>query len=85
MEDEKSIRLQAGCAILFLFDLIALCILLYLALGAGLLVPADCTIERQAVCDVARDEQGNILAVAFWATVMANASFVIWALWRRSR
>lgn len=85
MEDERSIRVQAGCAILFLFDLIALCILLWFALGAGMLTPMDCTIEHRPACNAASAAYSRWLALIFLATVAVNAGFLAWAIRRPRR
>lgn len=85
MEADRSIRLQAGCAILFLFDLIAFCALLYFSLVAGLLFPTDCTIEREHACDVARAVQLQRLGMVFCTTVAVNTGFIIWAVSGRRR
>jgi len=85
MEDERSVRLQAGCAILFIVDLIALCVLLYLALGAGFFFPIDCATEHNLTCDAARHSEYQRIALVFWATVVVNVAFAVWALRKRSR
>lgn len=78
-------RLQVGCAFLFLFDLLAICVLLYLALGAGMLVPMDCTIEQERACAAARASTYGPLSIALLVTIAANAGFFIWATRNHSR
>lgn len=78
-------RLQVGCAFLFLFDLLAFCVLAYLALGAGLLMPMECLPENEAACAAARHSAFGLVAIAFWVTVAINAGFVIWAARNHSR
>ena len=85
MADERNVRPLAGCAILFIGDLIALCVLIYLALGAGLFFPVDCTTEHQIACDAARSSQYQRIAFVFWATVAANLAFVVWSRRGRNR
>jgi hypothetical protein len=71
-------RRQAGCAILFLFDVLALCVLLYFALGAGMLMPMDC-FDNQP-CEASRDAQFNRVVIIFWMTVAVNAALLVWAV-----
>lgn len=85
MEDQKSIRLQAGCAMLFLFDLLALCGLLYLSFVGGWWFPMDCTVEHERACDAARAANLRTMSVVLWTTVAVNVGFVVWAFWQRSR
>lgn len=84
MDDERSIRLQAGCAILALFDLLALCVLLYLALMAGLLVPMDCAPDNLPACDEGRASGLRVVLVAFLTTIAVNVGFAVWAVGKRS-
>jgi hypothetical protein len=85
MEDERSVRLHAGCAILFIVDSIALCVLIYLALGAGLLLPMDCTTEHERACEAARSSHYQRIAFVFWVTIAVNVAFVVWSLRGRNR
>lgn len=83
MESEGSIRRQAGCAILIVFDLMALCVLAYLALGAGMFFPAHCYENPQ--CEAARDESVQLVVIAFWTTTAVNVGFLAWAVLTRKR
>ncbi len=86
MERERDIRRQAGCAVLVVFDLLAFCLLLYFALGAGMLAPTDCTTEHELVCAAARADAFGGVAITFWTIIAANLGFLAWfILARRSR
>lgn len=85
MENDRSIRVQLGCAILFLFNLIALCTLLYVTLIAGFFFPVDCTTEHERACDAARATLLGWLAMISLTTVGVNVGFSVWVLRRPRR
>jgi len=60
--------------VLLLFDLLALCALLYLLLMAA--VP-DCGPVNRSECDASRAFMAQLLMVTFWATVAVNAGYLV--------
>ena len=85
MEDERSVRVPAGCAILFLFDLIALCALLYIALVAGPLFLIDCATGHERECSASRAAPLRWLAGVFLTTLAVNVGFLPWGVRRPRR
>ncbi len=78
-------QLQAGCAVLVFIDVVALVVLTYLALVAGLLFPMDCATLDDPACVAAHAQGFANFALAFWATIFLNISFVVFALWKRPK
>ena len=80
MDNEENIRRDAGCAILFLFDLAAAIALLYFAFGADIWLPTGCPAEYEPACSAARNANMHWFTLTLWTTVAANVAFVAWAI-----